>query len=470
MQSPRETEARAAPPGWFLSIAHHPDAERVGETVAVPAGTELELGRGGSALGAGALDLETLSRRHARVIATAAELRVVDEGSRNGTWVNGVRTRAAALAPGDVVEVGDVLLLALRPGAPPRRTVEPELAAVSGAMAAIADELRRVAPTDATVFLVGETGTGKSALAAALHRWSGRSPLVMLPCATVPGEVAATELHGVAAAAYPGAVARPGVLARAAGGTLVLDGIDEATPALQAALRAFVDDHTVRPAGGTPAAADVRLVATARGLGRVGDALAGRLERFVVTVPPLRERLEDVAVLARAGFARRGRVPSKRLVLAMLRHGWPRNGGELDSVVERAVIDAGDADPVPLSPAIAARLGVADVPADAALAVAADGTWLRPAGGDQVSLRRRENLALLLRALVAARRDRPGGALAVDDLFRAGWPAQRADARSAAGRVYVALTSLRNLGLRDVLERDDAGYFLDPEVAIEIVD
>jgi MoxR-like ATPase len=470
VQSPREAEPRPASPAWYLAIAHHPDADRVGLTVPVPVGTELDLGRGAGCFGDGALELETLSRRHAGVAATGAELRIRDLGSRNGTWVNGTRTAEAALAPDDVIELGDVLLVAFRSALPPRRTREPELEAAGGAIAAVVDELRRVAGHATTAFLIGETGTGKTALARALHRWSGRGPLVVLPCAAVGGELAAAELHGVEAGAYPGAVARDGVLAQAEGGTLVLDGVDDAGPILQGAIRAFLDDRMRRPAGGTPRAADVRVVATARALGRVRDELASRVERFVVRVPPLRERVEDVAVLARAAFARRGRVPSKRLALAMLRHGWPRNGGELDSVVERAVIDAGDEDPVPLSPAVGVQLGATPPAAAAALSLAADGSWLRTAGADPISLRRRENLSLLLRALVGARRDRPGSALAVDDLFRAGWPGQRADARSAAGRVYVALTSLRNLGLREVLRRDDAGYLLDPDSPIEIVD
>jgi len=460
-QVPPEPERRAAPAAWVAVIAHHPDPARIGHARVIAAGEELALGRRQDALGPGALDDETLSRDHARLRAGAAELHLRDAGSRNGTWVNGARVDQVGLRPGDVIELGAVLVQVIRPARPPRRTDEPELRAVSGAMAELVDELRRAAALEAPIVLAGETGTGKSALAAAVHRWSRRGPLVVVPCATLTPELIATELHGVAAAAYPGAVARPGRLAAADGGTLVLDGLDEAPPAVQAALRAFVDDRRI----------DARLIAITRAPGRLLPELAGRLERIVVRVPPLRERPEDIGVLARAAFARAGRTPARRLVLAMLRHPWPLNAGELEGVVERARLDAGDQDPVPLSPAVAAHLGAAEAPpATAGLRLARDGSWVQPAGGEAVSLRRRENLALLLRALAATHHQRPGAALSIDDLFRAGWPGQRIDPRAAAGRVYVALTALRNLGLRDVLVRTDDGYRFDPAQAIDIVD
>jgi transcriptional regulator of acetoin/glycerol metabolism len=472
VQAPAEANARTAPPGWVLVVAHHADARLVGVTRVVEAGVTLALGRGQAALGPGVLDDGTLSREHAQIAATADSLRVRDLGSRNGTWVNGVRVDDAVLAAGDVIELGAALVQVLRPAQAPRLVAEAGLHAVSGAMAAILDELHRLAPLDTTVTLVGETGSGKSALARALHSWRGRGPFVILPCAALTPELAPSELHGVATAAYRGAVERAGQLAAADGGTLVLDAVDDAPPAVQAALRSFLDDLTVRPVGGGAARRlDVRVVAIARGVGRVAPELASRLERSVVRVPPLRERAEDIGVLARAAFARAGRTPSKRLALAMLRYAWPHNVAELEAVVERAVVDAGDDDPVPLSPPIAARLGVTEAtPSSSALTIARDGSWMRTAGREVVSLRRRENLGLLLRALAQARRDRPGRALSIEDLFRAGWPDQRIDAKAAAGRVYVALTSLRNLGLRDVLTRNDDGYLLDPGAEVELSD
>jgi hypothetical protein len=154
------------------------------------------------------------------------------------------------------------------------------------------------------------------------------------------------------------------------------------------------------------------------------------------------------------------------------------NAGELEGVVERAcagtAAGAGDepvAVPVPLTAAVADHLGVSlgTTSSPDVLVIARDGSWLQPPGGDRVSLRRRENLGLLLRALARARAEQPGRALAIDELFRAGWPDQRIDARAAAGRVYVALTSLRNLGLRDVLVRRDDGYLLDPAAVLDLV-
>lgn len=485
VQSPPERAPRAEPSAWVLVVAHHPAAERVGSWRVVAAGETLVLGRARDALGAGVLDDETLSREHARIWLDGGELRVRDAGSRNGTWVNGARIDAAPLRAGDVIELGALLVQAIRPARPPVRVDEPELSSISGAMAAVVDDVRRLAAQRAArapgavsspVVLAGETGVGKSALAALLHRLGGGGPWAVLRCATVLPDLAAAELHGVAAAAYPGAVARDGALARAHGGTLVLDGLDDAAPSVQGALRAFLEDPALRPVGAAADAGrplDVQLVATVRAPGRLLPELASRLERVVVRVPPLRERVEDLGPLLRAAFTRRGRTPSKRLALALLRHPWPLNAGELDGLVARACLDSPPDDgPVPLGAAASAHLGITLAAGSApdALAIARDGSWLQPPGGDRISLRRRENLGLLLRALATARTDDPGRTLSIEALFRAGWPDQRIDVRAAAGRVYVALTSLRNLGLRDVLLRRDDGYLLDPAAAIELIE
>ncbi|HTJ40645.1 MAG TPA: sigma 54-interacting transcriptional regulator [Kofleriaceae bacterium] len=463
MRSADEPVPAPAPPAWTLVLAHHPDPALIGRWT--PIGAGLELGRGGDAFGDGALDHATLSRTHARI---TSDPRVQDLGSRNGTRVNGAPASGEPLAPGDVIEIGDLLLLAVRPARPPRVIDDAGVIGRSGALAEVIDELR--ASRASTVLLVGETGTGKSLLARAMHAWSGRGAIAILPCASVSAELAARELHGVTAGAFPGAVERAGLLAGADGGTLVLDGLDDAAPPVQAALRAFLDDRTLRPVGGAaPRVLDVRVIATARGTGLVRPELASRVEAFVVRVPPLRDRLEDLPVLARAAFARAGRAPSKRLALALYRHAWPHNARELEGVIERAIASTPD-DPVPLSPAIAAHLGAADPAPTAALIAAADGSWMRVHGGERINLRRRESLGRLLQALIAARRDRPGQPLSIKDLFDAGWPDEKAAARSAAGRVYVALTALRNLGLRDLLRRDDDGYAIDPDARVEIVD
>lgn len=97
-------------------------------------------------------------------------------------------------------------------------------------------------------------------------------------------------------------------------------------------------------------------------------------------------------------------------------------------------------------------------------------SWFRPPGAPRVSLLRRENLTRLLRALIEARHNQPGRPLTTDALFSAGWPGERIQAPSAAGRVYVALTSLRNLGLREFLVRSEGGYLLDAGANIESID
>jgi hypothetical protein len=117
---------------------------------------------------------------------------------------------------------------------------------------------------------------------------------------------------------------------------------------------------------------------------------------------------------------------------------------------------------------VAEGLGLADYGDPAALVIAADGTWFRTPGAPRVSLTRRENLARLLRTLAVARAEAPGRALSTETLFAAGWPDERIHGAAATGRVYVALTTLRNLGLRRVLLRSSEGYHLDPSARIEI--
>ncbi len=455
-----DAERPTAPPGWELLVAYHPDPRRVGARVALAAGEPLIVGRRADVLGAGVLDDETLSRKHARFVARVGGVELEDLDSRNGTLVNGASIKRQTLKRGDVVGVGRLLLLVGRAG----RAVHDEQAA----------EITRVAPLSTTVMLVGETGTGKSRLATALHEASGRrGALVTLPCGALAPDLVPHELFGVAEGAMPGTSARPGLVERAHGGTLLLDGVDDAPPELQAALLSVLESGEVRRVGATESTpVEVRVVATAASVSPAGvrPELLARLGRFVVTLPPLRERVEELPLLVRDLVRRRERWVTRALMQALLRHGYPHNVRELESLVERAAIDAGDEPLINLSPAVAVALGVADDAPSPAFAAAADGTWFRPPGEPRVSLRRRENLARLFRALLAEHRERPGHALDIDELFRAGWPGERIQPQAAAGRVYVALTTLRNLGLRDVLQRGDGGYHLDAAVALELHD
>ena len=441
---------------WELVLAFHPRAASVGQRLPLVHGEPLVLGRKQATFGAGVLDDDTLSRRHARLSWRGAGVEIEDLDSRNGTLVNGETVKRHVARHGDVVGIGQLLILVVHGG----RSLDRVLA-----------ELAKVAPLATTVLLVGETGTAKSHLAAQLHAASGRSVLVTVPCGGLAADLVAHELFGVAEGALPGATARPGLVESAHGGTLLLEGVDDAPPSLQTALLAVLETGQVRRIGATAATrVDVRVIATARSAAPAGlrPEFLSRLGHFVVRVPPLRERLDDIPVLARDILGRRQRWLKRPLAQALLRYDYPHNVRELESLLELAVIEAGDKALVDLSPALAQRLGAVDDAPTTGFAAAADGSWFRPPAGARVSLRRRENLARLLGALVAAHRDRPGTALTVAELFEAGWPGERILPQSAAGRVYVALNTLRNLGLRDLLQRADGGYLIERGATLDV--
>jgi formate hydrogenlyase transcriptional activator len=213
-----------------------------------------------------------------------------------------------------------------------------------------------VAPTDATVLLQGETGTGKELLARALHQLSDRRdrPFVAVNCAAIPAGLLESELFGHERGAFTGALAqRVGRFELAHQGTLFLDEIGELPLDLQPKLLRVLQEHEFERVGGTRTRhADVRLVvATNRELAQMVDAgqfradLYYRLNVFPITIPPLRQRPEDIPLLVRhfvRHYARRLRkridtIPAEALA-ALTRYEWPGNVRELQNVIERAVI------------------------------------------------------------------------------------------------------------------------------------
>jgi len=214
----------------------------------------------------------------------------------------------------------------------------------------------RAAASDAPILLRGENGTGKSTLARLIHARSGRigKPYVTVSCPTLSEELLASELFGHTAGAFTGAVRdQPGRVEAAEGGTLLLDEIGEITPALQAKLLRFVQDKEFERVGETRTRhADVRVVAaTNRDLdadvaaGRFREDLLFRINVIEIHVPPLRERADDILVMARrflAFFARAANRPSPVLAAAaeqaMLAYPWPGNIRELRNAMERAII------------------------------------------------------------------------------------------------------------------------------------
>jgi len=234
--------------------------------------------------------------------------------------------------------------------------LEQDLIGESASLREIGRLIGRVAPTDTTVLIRGESGTGKEVVARSLHRRSHRAdgPFVAINCATLSETLLESELFGHEKGAFTGALSRKiGKFEVAGGGTLFLDEIGEITPPLQAKLLRAVQEREFERLGGTrPIRVDVRVIAaTNRDLeqalqdGTFREDLYYRLNVVTLTLPPLRERREDVALLAShfaALVARKlgrpilGFTPEARACL--VRYNWPGNVRELANAVERAVV------------------------------------------------------------------------------------------------------------------------------------
>jgi DNA-binding NtrC family response regulator len=234
----------------------------------------------------------------------------------------------------------------------------PHLVAESPRMRQALAAAKQVAASDASVVLLGESGTGKSQLARLIHYTSKRvaGPLVEVHCAALPETLLEGELFGHEKGAFTGATERKaGHLAAADGGTLFLDEIGEVTAATQVKLLRFLQEREFVPLGSTQARkVDVRVIAaTNRDLaaavreGRFREDFYYRLNVFTIEVPPLRERKEDLVPLARAFLGRRGLPASKLSGEAEARltgYAWPGNVRELENALERALILAGEGD------------------------------------------------------------------------------------------------------------------------------
>ncbi len=232
----------------------------------------------------------------------------------------------------------------------------PAFVAESPAMKAALAAALQVAPTDATVLLLGESGTGKSQLARFIH-WQGKrsaGPLVEVHCAALPETLLEGELFGYEKGAFTGATQRKmGHLAAADGGTLFLDEIGEITAATQVKLLRFLQERSFVPLGSTEERrVDVRVVAaTTRDLeaavraGSFREDFYYRLNVFAIRVPALRERPQDVIPIAERFLAGRG-LPGEKLSPEarerLAAHRWPGNVRELENALERALILAGE--------------------------------------------------------------------------------------------------------------------------------
>jgi formate hydrogenlyase transcriptional activator len=232
----------------------------------------------------------------------------------------------------------------------------PRIVGDSAALRRVLDMTRIVAPTDATVLINGETGTGKELIAEFIHKCSDRSngPFVKVSCAAIPAGLLESELFGHERGAYTGAVARSiGRFERANRGTLFLDEIGDLPLELQPKLLRVMQERQFERLGGAATIyTDVRVIcATHRNLVEMINErqfradLFYRLSVFPIELPPLRDRPEDIRLLVHhfaMHYAARMRKPitaiSEEFMAALARHSWPGNVRELQNLIERSVI------------------------------------------------------------------------------------------------------------------------------------
>ena len=318
----------------------------------------------------------SVSRRHA-VLHLGSVLKIQDLGSANGTFVHDARSptdmvttcqlrklskEIAEIAIGERMTLGSIPIMVRRAAAVAVPNADPGKVVRAPAMQAIYGQVARVARSTISVLILGETGVGKEVLAHAVHDRSprARGPFLELNCAALPPSLLESELFGYEKNAFTGASqARPGLLESADGGTIFLDEVGELPLSVQVKLLRVLEDRKVWRIGGrAPRALDVRFVAaTNRDLeaeviqGQFRQDLYFRLNGISLVIPPLRERVVEIASLAGQFLITAGQMLerteplrfSPEALAYLQRYAWPGNVRELRNVVERAaVLVAGD--------------------------------------------------------------------------------------------------------------------------------
>ncbi len=306
---------------------------------------------------------KTVSRDHLAIEYTADSFLLKDLGSTNGTYLNGNRVKEAYLAPGDVIKLGNTQIefrafdekVKIAPSTNQHFGL---LVGTSLKMRQIFGILERISPTNASVIVEGETGTGKDLVARSVHELSARrsKPFVVFDCSAVAANLIESELFGHEKGAFTGAVkSRRGAFEEASGGTIFIDEIGELTTELQPKLLRALEQRQIKRVGGNDTInIDVRVIcATNRNLktevqeGRFREDLYYRLSVVKIIIPPLRERPEDIPPLVEK-LLREGkfnRQPDGQLhvtrveddaLKVLQRYQWPGNVRELVNTLERA--------------------------------------------------------------------------------------------------------------------------------------
>ena len=305
------------------------------------------------------LEDSSVSRRHCEIRADVRGYGIADLESTNGTFVNGVRIASAFLNPGAEIQLGTTRIVF----SPTMEARELQISPSEcfGGVLGRSVAMRRVfyiaetyAPTDASIMITGETGTGKEIMAEEIHRHSARAakPFVVIDCAALAKDLIESELFGHVKGAFTGAASdRPGAFEYANGGTVFLDEIGDLAPELQPKLLRVLEKREIRRVGTNAVQkVDVRIIcATNRRMdaeveeGRFREDLFYRLCVVNFEIPPLRRRKEDIPLLARKfvsdlhGSDALDEIADFDAAMEVLRrHDWPGNVRELRNLIDRA--------------------------------------------------------------------------------------------------------------------------------------
>lgn len=366
LTSPLARHASSAGPWLGLTILWHPELARIGHQYIGPAAAgEIELNRylplfGELGLAGWPLGHRGVSRAPLVIARDGwGGVAISASSSKMAVTVNGqpllstVYYSPAQVANGVVLCMAGTIVICVHwMHGLPRQNFLPGLLGVSSAVIRLREQLRQAAATNLPVLLLGETGTGKDVAARAIHAGGSRSgrPYVAVNMAALNESLAVADLFGASRGAYTGAQqARTGVFGEADGGTLFLDEIGDTPAVIQPMLLRVLENGEYRPLGSSHTLrADVRLItATDQDLSarQFNPALLHRMEGYLIHLPPLRERREDIGVLLRHVLAEQEDAAAAAALLpatfieTMCLQDWPGNVRQLAQALRRALMD-----------------------------------------------------------------------------------------------------------------------------------